>query len=114
MLLDNGADVNIPNIFGSTALHKAAYTDDIDSVTLLLERGANIHAKTVTKCTALNNAIREDISDEVISLLKNAYKNTPLSSSDREYMDSYNAAAIEFFGIEISTSGICTEFDVDF
>lgn len=48
-LLDDGVDVNVPNIpeGGDTPLHTAAFTGDADMATLLIERGADVNAAAV-------------------------------------------------------------------
>ena len=43
-LLKTGADVNVAQVDGTTALHWAAYNDDADTVALLLKAGANVNA----------------------------------------------------------------------
>ena len=43
-LLAEGVDVNAPQIDGTTALHWAAYHDDVDTARLLLEAGADANA----------------------------------------------------------------------
>lgn len=43
-LLRNGADVNAGQVDGTTALHWAAYHDDVDIVSLLVRAGANVNA----------------------------------------------------------------------
>ena len=43
-LLDAGADVNAPQVDGTTALHWAAYHDDLDTARLLVEAGADANA----------------------------------------------------------------------
>ncbi len=43
-LLADGADVNVPQVDGMTALHWAVYHDDADMVRLLVEAGANLEA----------------------------------------------------------------------
>ena len=57
MLLDNGADVNLVEKNGSTALMLAARYSEIDSnletVRLLLEKGANVNIATGDGSTAL-------------------------------------------------------------
>ncbi len=43
-LLEQGADVNAPQVDGMTALHWAAYRDDLETAKLLLEAGADVTA----------------------------------------------------------------------
>src|SRR5262245_22797527 len=43
-LLQQRADVNIPEPDGSTALHWAAYIDDLEAADLLIRAGANAKA----------------------------------------------------------------------
>ncbi len=45
LLIERGADVNVVNVYGSTALMAAAAAGDMDSVRLLLDAGADINAK---------------------------------------------------------------------
>jgi len=42
-LLQQHLDVNAPAVDGDTALHWAAYWDDLDTARLLLESGANVN-----------------------------------------------------------------------
>ena len=52
-LLAEGVDVNAPQPDGATALHWAAYRDDLDTAALLLEAGANVTAANELGATAL-------------------------------------------------------------
>ena len=45
-LLERRIDVNAPQADGTTALHWAAYNDDLETVKLLLAAGANVKAAT--------------------------------------------------------------------
>lgn len=45
-LIDQGVDVNVPQGDGTTALHWAAYQEDVEMAELLLEAGADIGVKT--------------------------------------------------------------------
>jgi len=55
-LIQKKADVNQPEADGATALHWAAYRDDLESVDLLLAAGANVNAANDLGATALWNA----------------------------------------------------------
>ena len=44
-LLQTGADVNLAQVDGTTALHWAAYNDDAETAALLVKAGANVNAK---------------------------------------------------------------------
>ncbi len=52
-LLAEGVDVNAPQADGATALHWAAYRDDLDTVTMLIESGANVNAANELGATSL-------------------------------------------------------------
>ncbi len=78
-LLERGADVNIVNddVFKETALIRASWTHEIESVRFLLERGANPRIRTFFGGTALDKA-KENASSNpenakaVIKLLEDA------------------------------------------
>lgn len=60
-LLEQGADVNITNYKGQTALHCAAKAGFVDVVALLIKNGAEIERKDDSGETALSTAIRSTI-----------------------------------------------------
>ena len=55
-LLDRGADINVKNKKGFTALILAAWSNRIEKVQLLLDRGADINIKNKEGATVLNYA----------------------------------------------------------
>ena len=58
-LIQKKADVNQPEADGATALHWAAYRDDLESVDLLITAGANVNAANDLGATPLWNASTE-------------------------------------------------------
>ena len=56
---------------GRTALMRAAYGGDIDTVKTLVGRGANVDARDISDATALTMAIAGG-RDEIVQLLKEA------------------------------------------
>ena len=76
-LLDAGADVNVRNYKGQTALHCAAKAGFDQIVALLLDCGAAVNAKDDKGATPLVTALRSKVKDEerlaaVIDLLTDA------------------------------------------
>jgi ankyrin repeat protein len=69
-LLQRHADVNAPQVDGMTALHWAAYQDDVESVELLLRAGATVKAANRYGITPLTLAITNGDSAMVEALLK--------------------------------------------
>jgi ankyrin repeat protein len=55
-LIQKKADVNQPDLDGATALHWAAYHDDLESVDLLITAGADVNAANDLGATPLWNA----------------------------------------------------------
>ena len=63
-LIDQGADVNVRNHKGQTALHCAAKAGFIDIVALLLDRGADVDAEDHIGETPLATALRSTVKDK--------------------------------------------------
>jgi ankyrin repeat protein len=55
-LIKGGADVDIPSVDGTTALHWAAYNDDVDLVKRLVDKGANPNARNNYNYTPMQAA----------------------------------------------------------
>jgi ankyrin repeat protein len=70
LLLDRGADVNLGNSDGETALINAVSQGHTDIRQLLLERGANINATNYSGCTAFHNACFRGNLDCVAALMR--------------------------------------------
>lgn len=73
-LLDQGADVNITNYKGQTALHCAAKAGFVEPVRILLARGADVNAQDRDGDTPLHTACRSSIKNhkhlqQVVDLL---------------------------------------------
>lgn len=68
-LIDKGADVNLKNDYGRTALMLAAKYGQADMVELLLENGANVNAKDNNGRAALDYAYQSE-HQQIASLIK--------------------------------------------
>ncbi|CAH1396891.1 unnamed protein product [Nezara viridula] len=71
MLLDNGVDVNVVDLMGTSSLHKAAMESSIDLTYVLMRRGANVNAQDRHGWTPLHIAclFSRNVSLEIIQLL---------------------------------------------
>lgn len=65
LLVENGADVNIKDYYGMTALHYGATWGRLEIIQLLIERGAELHVCTLR---------RKNVGDHVFSPLDYARK----------------------------------------
>ena len=63
-LIDQGADVNVRNHKGQTALHCAAKAGFVDIAQLLLEHGAEVDARDHNAETPLATALRSTVKDK--------------------------------------------------
>ncbi len=105
-LIDNGADVNVQNEFGSTALIWSA--TDLAKVRLLTKHGANVNLASKRRRTALLVAAMSDHSAAIVRLLiekgadvkaMDMFKNTTLRAAalgnDLETMRSLIDAGVD-------------------
>ena len=70
-LIKEGADVNVVDKNGATALHKASYWDHSEIVKMLIEAGANVNVVNKYGITALHLASLLGHS-EIVKILKEA------------------------------------------
>jgi ankyrin repeat protein len=70
MLLDLGADANIPDPNGTTALHYATRFSNKETIKLLVAYGADLNLKDSKGFSALDYALR-DKDESILKLLKN-------------------------------------------
>lgn len=99
-LVDHGADVNIQNFAGETALFIAAQRGFLAKVDYLLENGANVHVKNLDGASALHVAAAGGHEEVAASLVRyGAHLNdrddegdTPLHWAVREA--SYDAVTV--------------------
>jgi len=86
-LLQRRADVNAPQVDGMTALHWAAYQDDLESVELLVRAGANVKATNRYGIAPLTLAVANGNSAMVETVLKaGADPNTTLPGGETALM----------------------------
>jgi ankyrin repeat protein len=95
-LLKEGADVNTPEIDGMTALHWAAYQDDLETAELLVRAGAKVKAANRYGVTPLSLACTNGNGAMVALLLKaGADPNTALPGSETALMTAARTGRIE-------------------
>jgi ankyrin repeat protein len=93
-LISQRVDVNAPQPDGMTALHWAAYQDDLDLATLLLRAGANVKAASRYGVTPLSLACTNGNGAIVELLLKaGADPNAPLPGGETPLMTAARTGA---------------------
>lgn len=88
-LLECGANIDMPNNYGITALHEAAGNNCYDVVKILVEKGANINAVSEDNITPLMCAVAWGYKNIVIYLLKCGAN---ISIKDNYGMTAYDIA----------------------
>ena len=119
MLVAAGADVNAPQRDGATALHWAAYWDDVPSASLLIRAGARVNALNENDVTPLTLGCT-NASPQMVSTLLDAGGDanaaqttggTPLMTCSR----TGSAAAVSFFNSPtVALSGSVVKLKHDF
>jgi ankyrin repeat protein len=95
-LLEQHADVNAPQIDGTTALHWAAQQDDLESATLLVRAGANVKAANRYGVTPLSLACTNGNVAIIELLLKaGADPNTALPGGETALMTASRTGKVE-------------------
>ncbi len=95
-LLEQRVDVNAPQIDGMTALHWAAYHDDLETAELLVRAGANVKAANRYGVTALSLACTNGNGAMVELLLKaGADPNTALLGGETALMTAARTGKVE-------------------
>ncbi|MDA1276534.1 MAG: ankyrin repeat domain-containing protein [Verrucomicrobia bacterium] len=94
-LLQQHADVNAAQVDGMTALHWAAYQDDLETMELLLKAGANVKAESRYGVTPLSLACQNGNGDLVERLLAaGADPNTTLRGGETVLMTAARTGKI--------------------
>jgi len=95
-LLEQRIDVNAPQVDGMTALHWAAYQDDLETVELLVRAGANVKAANRYGVTPLSLASTNGNEAIVGLLLKaGADPNTTLPGGETALMTAARTGKLE-------------------
>lgn len=95
-LIEKRADVNLPQVDGTTALHWAVYQDDLETVNLLIRAGANVKAANRYGITPLTLACTNGNAAIVKLLLKaGADPNTALAGGETALMTAARAGNLE-------------------
>lgn len=77
LFLEHGADSDIQDIYGDSALNRAIYSNKYKEVKLLLDYGADINIKNNNGITPFDEAMKTD-NKKIIELLK-VYKTIDLN-----------------------------------
>ena len=95
-LVSEGADVNVPQGDGATALHWAAHRNDLDAVTMLVEAGAHVNAANGLGATPLWLAAINGSAPMVELLLESgANPNVALKMGESPLMTAARSGDVE-------------------
>ena len=107
MLIQNGANVNIGDGNRDTALHWAAFKNNLQCVKLLLQRGAHVDPLDFNNDTPLSWAARKGHYEVVRVLLE--YNADAQSRNLRGLSPVEKAAQIQISGLNTETDNSCLE-----
>jgi ankyrin repeat protein len=83
LLLDHGADFNVTNADGDTALHVAARIGRLDFVTYFIHLGLDVNARNLSHNTSLHFAAKNGFLDEVELLVENGCDVTAVNNANK-------------------------------
>jgi ferredoxin-like protein FixX len=83
-LLENGANVQITNLDGATALHMAVANGNLSTMTLLVKYGAFVNSQDDNGDTPLHYAVREEQARLVEMLVSHCNADVDLMNDDQE------------------------------
>ena len=92
-LLDAGADVNIPQVDGMTALHWAVYHDTAETAGLLVRSGADVNAENRYGVPPLSVAATNGNAD-IVTLLLDAGANASLRGGETVLMTAARTGSL--------------------
>jgi len=107
ILLENGADINIGDGNLDTALHWAAFKNNIQCVKLLLQRGAKVDPLDYNNDTPLSWAARKGHAEIVEILLD--YNADPHLENSRGVTPVHKAIQVQLSGLESEEDNKCIE-----
>lgn len=81
-LLENGADVDIPERFGKAAVHHAAFIDSLQIMDILIKHGANVNIIDVFSHTPLSIAVVDRHYLPMVEFLVNRGASITLNRGD--------------------------------
>ncbi|CAL8071148.1 unnamed protein product [Orchesella dallaii] len=99
LLIEHGADWKIKNNYNGTALHQAAFFQNLDALKLFLSLARDVNARDEDGCTALHSASTSlqsnaNIAHEIVSeLLKNG-ADASLSDKDGYYPIDFGTVSV--------------------
>ena len=93
-LLDHGADIHAVDTTGTTPLHVAAFTGNVELVSMLLDRGAKVNVQNHQGRTPLANAASRDSVNVVELLLEHGASTIPMACPTRDGCVTLNGSPL--------------------